>query len=71
MNGRDLFGREARLPGLRADPPAESPNLLDYAAQLAALASGRSVAQERAEIVAPAPSADGLPLFDAGPPCEP
>jgi hypothetical protein len=72
MNGRDLFGRETPLPALRPEPTGEAFDLIDYAARVAALASGRALAQERAELVAPEPNAAGLPLFEGTvAPCEP
>ncbi|MDB5094549.1 MAG: hypothetical protein JWO85_2650 [Candidatus Eremiobacteraeota bacterium] len=50
--GPDLFGNVTRAPAsaLRPVPAPVALDLLDYAAHLAALASGRPLSQERAHL---------------------
>jgi hypothetical protein len=49
----DLFGNETPPPGLRPERPATQLELIDAAAERAALASGRPKSQERIEILYP------------------
>lgn len=49
---RDLFGND-HPEKVGALAPTHQTSLIDHAAEVAALASGRPVSQERAELVAP------------------